>query len=106
MKHNKRPLRLGDRVRVFSHYGPYDGVVCEIDVISHNRYRVAEGLVLVKTELGERWQAHPRQCVRLRKKLKPADRWKIAIDKLHADKSSRIAEVIAEALGLDWGRLK
>lgn len=74
---SKRPLQLGDRVKVFCHLGDYKGTVVAVDAISHSRYRTARGLIKVKGDNGEIWTQHPRQCVRLKKKKEKerVERW-------------------------------
>lgn len=73
MSKSQRPLAVGDRVRVFSHFGGYNGTVIETGVESDNRYTKASGLVLVKSDRGETWRQHPRQCVRLKPRKEPQE---------------------------------
>jgi hypothetical protein len=82
----KKPIELGDRVKVFSHYGDYKGTVCATGVISENRYRRAEGLIRVRTDLGEEWTAHPRQCARLKPRPK-RDRIRARVAFCEADRA-------------------
>lgn len=67
-------LKIGDRVRVFSHYGPYKGTVVDVSVRGNTPYGFVDGLIQVKDDThGKTWYQHPRQCVRLRRKPKPAE---------------------------------
>jgi len=67
----KKQFEVGQRVKVFCHLGEYKGTVEQIDVASENRYRHAKGLIRVRGDNGEIWTQHPKQCVRLKKKVKP-----------------------------------
>lgn len=69
MKQHK-PLQVGDRVRVFSHYGPYKGTVAAVGVSGNTPRGFVKGLLRIVNDEGQEWLQHPRQCVRLRKKAK------------------------------------
>jgi hypothetical protein len=75
----KAPLKVGDRVRVYSHYGPYTGTVHSTGAEILSPYGgAATGMINVLSESGEIWTQHPKQCRRL-KKRKPRE-WFIWID--------------------------
>jgi len=73
----REPLKIGERVRVFSHYGPYDGEVTAVEVRGNTPRGFVDGLIRVKNSDGEEWFQHPRQCVRLRRRERSEKRERI-----------------------------
>lgn len=70
MKKERKPFEVGERVRVFSHYGPWDGVVKAVNTRGNSPRGYVDGLLVVENEEGRGWYQHPRQCVRLKRKQK------------------------------------
>ena len=73
----REPLKIGERVRVFSHYGPYDGEVTAVDCRGNTPRGFVDGLIRVKNSEGQEWYQHPRQCVRLRRRERSEKRERI-----------------------------
>ena len=75
-----KQFQVGQRVRVFSHYGPWDGTVVETEYRCTNymadKFAEISGMLMVQDEKGTNWVQHPRQCVRLKpKKPERIERW-------------------------------
>lgn len=64
----EKPFEVGDRIRVYSHYGPYTATVTKIGVSRDILKGYVDGLVEVRSEDGNTWLQHPKQCRRLVKK--------------------------------------
>lgn len=64
--------KIGERVRVYGHLGPWTGEVAKVEQVVHSRFRDAPGMIYVKSDNdGTQWPAHPRQCVRLKTRTPP-----------------------------------